>query len=198
MIRTRKKKIDEPMSEETIIKKIRSDAEQNAVKIKKEAEQEAKKIKSIATKEAKDHAQQILEKGEETAKNRKKVLISQAHQDMKRKLMNAKEQVIETCFTKAIDHLEQLDDAEYKKIVRHLILKGKEQLFGNCVLLISRDIDKEIAKELDISIAGETSATGGIVLVSETKDITIDNTFEGILTREKQQLRVQVGKHLFS
>ena len=185
------------MTAETIINKIKTDAEKKAQEIKKEAEQKANTIKQDATKEAKKHAQSIMDKGKQQAENRKKILISQAHQNAKRKEMNAKEELIETCFKQAIDQLGNLDDNTYKNMVKQLILQGKEQIPGECNIKISRDIDEHIAKELDVSVTGKTEATGGIILISKDGTITIDNTFEGILKREKQDIRVKIGILLF-
>lgn len=189
---------DEHMSAETIIKKIKSDAEEKAKEIKKEAEQEADNIKNEATKKAKKQSDDIIEKGKQQAENRKKILISQAHQNAKRKEMNAKEDIINTCFSKALKHLENVDENEYTTLVKQLIKQGRKQIPGDCTLKISREADKTIAKQLSIPVSGKISATGGVVLVSKNGTITIDNTFEGILKREKDRIRVKVGKLLFS
>ena len=186
------------MTAETIINKIKTDAKQKASKIKKEADQQADYIKKEATKEAKNQAQEIIEKGKQQAENRKKILISQAHQNTKRNEMNAKEKLIETCFQQAIDQLGSIDEQTYKKIVKQLIIQGKKQIPGSCHIKISRDIDEQIAKDLDVNVTGTIDATGGIVLLSENGAITIDNTFDGILKREKQGIRVKVGTLLFS
>ncbi|MBS3749058.1 MAG: hypothetical protein KGY65_03605 [Candidatus Thermoplasmatota archaeon] len=185
------------MTAETIINKIKTDAEKKAQDIKKEAEQKAKTIKQDATKKAKQHAQNMIDKGKQHAENRKKIMISQAHQNAKRKEMNAKENLIETCFQQAIDQLGNLDDNTYKNTVKQLMLQGKKQISGECNIKISRDLDEHIAKEIGVSITGKTEATGGIILSSKNGAITIDNTFEGILKREKQDIRVKIGNLLF-
>jgi len=46
-------------------------------------------------------------------------------------------------------------------------------------------------------VKGSIDASGGFRLISEKGTITIDNTFEGILTRKKQEIRVHVGNILF-
>ena len=186
------------MTAEIIINKIKTDAKQKASEIKKEAEQQADHIKKDAAKEAKNQAQEIVEKGKQQAENRKKILISQAHQNTKRNEMNAKEKLIETCFQQAIDQLGSIDEQTYKKIVKQLIIQGKKQIPGSCHIKISHDIDEQIAKDLDVKVTGTIDATGGIVLLSENGTITIDNTFDGILKREKQDIRVKIGTLLFS
>ena len=45
---------------------------------------------------------------------------------------------------------------------------------------------------------GNVDASGGIILESVDGQITLDNTFDGILEREKNRIRIKVGKLLFS
>lgn len=186
------------MSAETIINKIKSDADHKAKQIIQEAEQQAQQIKDKATTEAKQHAQEIREKGNQQAENKKKIMISQAHQQAKRNEMNAKEELIETCFTKALETLSSMEESSYKKLVTHLITQGKKQIPGACTVKVASDTDKKIAQDLDIPVTGTIDATGGVVLQSKKGTITIDNTFEGILKREKHRIRVKVGRLLFT
>lgn len=189
---------DERMSAETIVNKIKSDAQQKVKEIKKEAKRKRELIIEDATEEAKTKANEIKEKGKQQAELKKKIMISQAHQQAKRNEMNAKEDIIETCFKKAIDHLANIDETSYKKLVKQLIKQGKKELSGNkSTLKISNDFDKHLASEMNIEVTGETGASGGVIFQSEQGTITIDNTFEGILKREKQRIRVKVGQLLF-
>ena len=40
--------------------------------------------------------------------------------------------------------------------------------------------------------------SGGVIIISDDGKIKLDNTFEGILKRRKEQIRLKVGKLLFS
>jgi len=64
--------------------------------------------------------------------------------------------------------------------------------------IVSKDEDKEIAKNLGLKVTGNVDASGGIILKSGDKQITLDNTFDGILKRKKDIIRIKVGKLLFS
>ncbi len=186
------------MSAETIIKRIKTDATTTASEIRKNAEQQAKEIKRNATADAKKNAEQIISEGKQQAENRKKILISQARQEAKRKEIEAKNDVIEDCFTQAIEHLNTLNEETYHDIVKTLIEQGKKRMSSKCTVLTSKDQDKHIAKELDLMVSGSIDASGGVILTSEDGTITIDNTFEGIIKRKKAQIREHVGKLLFS
>ena len=111
--------------------------------------------------------------------------------------MNAKEEIIETCFDNAIKALQQLDENKYKDLVKQLMIQGQNQIPGTCTVKTSKNVDKKIAEGLGIKVTGSISASGGIILTSEEGTISVDNTFEGILKREKHRIRVNVGKLLF-
>ena len=53
-------------------------------------------------------------------------------------------------------------------------------------------------KEYDLEIIGKTDAAGGIILKSADGRVTLDYTLDGILKRDKQRIRIKVGKLLFS
>lgn len=51
---------------------------------------------------------------------------------------------------------------------------------------------------MGLTITGNIEVSGGVILKSSDGKITLDNTFEGILGRKKDEMRRRVGKLLFS
>jgi len=196
------------MSAEKIIEQIKTDASKEVKEILKEAEKQAKEIINEAKKETNAEAEKILADGKKQSENHKKILVSQANQDAKKEIMAAKEKIIEECFVKAHHILSTLKETEYKNMVRKLMTDGVKKLGGKCdgvkklggkcTVIVSRDIDKQIAKDLHFEVIGNIEASGGIMLKSGDGRITLDHTFDGILKREKDQIRIKVGKLLFS
>jgi len=186
------------MSAEKIIEQIKTDASKEVKEILKEAEKQAKTIINEAKKEAEKEAEKILVDGKKQSDNHKKILVSQANQDAKKEIMAAKEKIIDECFVKAHHILSTLKETEYKNMVRKLMTYGVKKLGGKCTVIVSRDIDKQIAKDLHLEVIGNVEASGGIMLKSGDGRITLDHTFDGILNREKDQIRIKVGKLLFS
>lgn len=186
------------MSAEAIIKQIKKDAEQEQGRIEKEAQQKIDEITSAIKKETEDMKQEILEKGQQEADNIKRIELAKAHQQEKRSLLQAKEQIIDTCFEEALQQLKDLDEDHYTNMVETLIKHGSEKIDGEFLLKTSRPIDETIAKKQDIPLSGTVEATGGIILISKDQARIIDNTFEGILKRKKQDIRVEVGSILFT
>lgn len=186
------------MTAEKIIEQIKKDSENEIKQIIKNAEEQAKNIISITKKEAEQEAKKILLDGKHKSENIKKILISKANQDIKREIMSAREKIIEECFTKAHHELSIMRGNNYEKIVKKLIEDGRKKLGGKCSLLISRAADKTIAKDMGILIDGRIETSGGIILKSIDGMVKLDNTFDGILKREKDKIRRRVGRILFS
>jgi len=186
------------MSAEKIIEQITKDTTAEIQKIQKETDAQVKQIISAQKQQAQDEAEKIVADGEKQSDSIKKIQISQAHQEVKRDIMNAKEKLIENCFSQASEKLAKLSDSDYTKIVTSLMQKGADKLGKNCSVVISKELDRTIAKKLGLTVSGEQKSSGGILLVSNDSRITLDNTFEGIIKREKQKIRIHVGKLLFS
>lgn len=186
------------MPEEKIIEQIKKDSEKEVKQIQREAENQVKGILETAKREAEIEAEKILKNGMKKSENLKKILVSKANQDVKRDIMNARETIIDECFTKAHHELSILKGENYEKLVRKLIKDGPEKLGGSCTVLVTRAVDKKIAEDLGINITGTVESSGGVVLKSADGKVTLDHTFDGILKRERDKIRIKVGKLLFS
>lgn len=186
------------MSAEKIIEQIKKDSEKEIKQIIGEAEKQAKNIIQTAKNEAKVEAEKMLETGKQRSENLGRVLISKANNDAKREFMNAKEKIIDECFTKAHHELSILKGERYERLVRKLIKEGQEKLGNDCTVLVARDVDKKIATDFGIKIMGTIDSCGGVILRSADGKVTLDQTFDSILQREKDKIRIIVGKLLFS
>jgi vacuolar-type H+-ATPase subunit E/Vma4 len=185
------------MSAEQIIARIKHDADQEVQQIKNEAKQEAEAIKQRIIEEAEQEASDLIEQGKKNSENKRRIILSKAHKQAKDEIMNAKEDIISDCFTTAKERLVDLSDTEYKTLIDTLITQAKTQIPGTAQVYVSSDRDKPIVKNHDLKILGSINAIGGIILVSEDQQVTIDNTFEGILKREQNAIRIKVGNILF-
>jgi len=186
------------MSAEKIIQQIQNDSKKEAKNLLAESEKQAKAIIDNVKRSAEEKAKKIIEDGKIKSENTRKILISQASQDAKRQEMNAREKMMDECFVKARHGLCTLKEAEYKKIVIKLMQQGSKKLGKDCMVFVSRDYDRQIAQKLNLKVQGTIEAAGGIILKSSDGRITVDNTFDGILKREKDEIRIKVGKLLFS
>ena len=186
------------MSAEKIIQQIKKDSEIEIKHILKDAENQAKIILENSKKATENEIKKIESDSLNKSENLKKILISKASQDAKKEIMNAREKIIEDCFTKAHSELSKLKGTDYNNIVKKLIEDGRNKLGKKCTVMISREEDKKIAEDLGISVDGTVESSGGVVLKSSDGKIILDHTFDGILKREKNKIRIEIGKLLFS
>ncbi|PNX48525.1 MAG: hypothetical protein BV459_02210 [Thermoplasmata archaeon M11B2D] len=185
------------MSAEKIIERINNDAKKHIKHIMDEAEKQSEQIIQNAKAEAKRQAESMLKNGQLEGENAKKILVSKAVQDVRRDMMNAKEEIIDLCFSQALENLRALPDDQYTALITTLIQAGKKRLGNDCTVSVSRTIDKEIAQKEGVAVQETIHAIGGIILHSADGRITVDNTFEGLLNRKKDEIRIHVGKLLF-
>ena len=186
------------MSVEKIIQQINNDAESEIRKIIRDAEQQAKHIIEHAREEAEAESINIKLDGKKQSENTKKVLVAKAKQEIKHEILNAKEKIIEESFLQVYSRLSKINEEHYKKIITKLMENTKTKIGEDCKLLVSRDIDKTIAKNLKLDVIGTIDSIGGFIAISHDDKIKLNNTFEGIIDRNKDKLRVKVGKTLFS
>ena len=186
------------MTAEKIIERIKKDSEKEINQILKDAENQATNIINNAKKEAEQDSKRILSEGKQQGENIKKIMISRANQDAKREIMNAREKIIEECFSKAHHKLTTLNETDYKKMVKKLIENGCDKLEGKCNIVISRSRDRKIAESMDLKVIGHVETSGGIIIKSSDGKVTLDHTFDGILIRKKDEIRRKVGRLLFS
>lgn len=185
------------MSAEKIIQRIQKDTEKQIQHMMEESEKQVKAIIKKGKEDAEQEAESIIRNGTLESENTKKIMVSKATQDIRRDMMNAKEEMIERCFSEALEQLKKLPDAHYRTFVKTLIRNGKKRLGNQCSVSVSRAIDSEVAKEENVSVRRTIHSIGGIILHAPDNTITIDNTFEGLLSRKKDDIRIQVGKLLF-
>jgi V/A-type H+/Na+-transporting ATPase subunit E len=186
------------MSAETLISRIKNDAKQDADTILATAKKQSKQMMKDALEEANKQVEMIIDAGKKEQENIKRIKISQAQQEAKRLRLQAKENVIDECFQKALQQLQTLPDETYSQMIEALIKQALVQIPDGFSISYSKPLDKTIAKKHDIPLKGSCDAIGGFIITSEDGRMSIDNTFEGILKRKKDEIRVQVGKLLFS
>ena len=186
------------MSVEKIINQIQEDSQKEVNQIIKDAEIHSKKIINEYIEKAKKESKDIIENGKKQSDGIKKILISKASQDAKRAITKSREKIIEDCFNKAQDKLNDLKGKEYENFISNIIKDSIKKIGKNFSVLYSREEDKKIIQKLGFKSTGKVESSGGVIIISNDGKIKLDNTFEGILKRRKDQIRLKVGKLLFS
>jgi V/A-type H+-transporting ATPase subunit E len=201
-----------------LIKKILSDAEEEAKRIidisKTKAEEIIKsKIKEAESK-ANEEAKLIIEEAEEKAKRITSTLISSAKIRANWNFLSERKKLIDETFERLKDELKDFTRTpKYKEFLQSLIEKsvmiagGEEELE---VMLNEEDLEKisleEISKRINdklgknIKLIKSTSSIdtiGGVIVKSKDGKILINNTFESIIRIKRKDLEPIISHILF-
>ncbi|MCK5559987.1 MAG: hypothetical protein KAJ51_05315 [Thermoplasmata archaeon] len=187
------------MTIEAIIDRINKETSENINKILKASSQETQKVMKKAEKELQHELGLERKKSAKNIKITRNIHLSNARRVARRTVLGKKEELIIECFDQAKAQLKKLSGDEYGKTIRRLITDGMK-LIGNEVIAIpSKDEDLGIIKEFSsLTLSNErTGAIGGIILKSKDGKIIVNNTFDAILDRYKEDVRTEVANALF-
>ncbi|HHO57443.1 MAG TPA: hypothetical protein ENJ70_02700 [Thermoplasmatales archaeon] len=184
------------MAIEKLLARIEEDARKEIDEIIKAAEGEAKRIIEGAREEGKKEAEKITKKGKKEAERARDRIISAAKREARMMITNAKEEVIQQCLEIIREKMASLPSKEYKKIVEDMV-KDAIKEGGDYVLFYSRKEDKKIAEKLNIDVEGKIDAIGGVVLKAKDGSKEIDLTFDFLLERKKEEIRIMIAEKLF-
>lgn len=200
-----------------IISRIMSEAQEKADKIIQDAQSEVDLINNNATKDAEAEKNKILENGKKQSDMRYQQIISEAKMNVRRAELEAKEEVIESAFNKAIEDLTRVassDNAEYMESLTDMIKEAAYEIGGgdlivsvkegdvgkinNNLTTIATDITNSTGIRTTLSLGENIDAIGGTILKTVNGNIEVDNTIESRLERFKKVLRSEVAGVLFN
>ena len=197
------------MSLEKILERIKQDAQNEVDRIKSRTSAAADEIVKKAQAEAEALKAQALEDAKSEAEQRKDRLIATARLDLRKARLAEKQDAIDAAFREAVESLLNMEDAEYRKILRDMILPnvqtGDEELIlserdkaglGEKLLEeVNRQLT-ESGKEGKLTLSQDTyDILGGFVL--RRGDIELNSSFESLLKSSRDDLESEVSKILF-
>ncbi|MDF2905333.1 MAG: hypothetical protein K0R34_654 [Herbinix sp.] len=193
---------------EKILKVIEDDANAHAEEIISKAQNEANEIISAAKQEADKKCSEITAKSETDVQAVLSRAESAAALQEKKKILDAKQQIISNVITKARNSLTGLSDSEYIDIILKMAKKYAHNKEG--VILFSRTdknrLPADISSKLTTALAGKPGASlvvsedvttidGGFVL--KYGDIEENCSFDALFSSAKEELSDQVNAILF-
>lgn len=189
-------------------KEILAEAEREARRIRRAAEEEAKRIKGEAEKAAK----LIIDRRLRAARER---ILGEAEMEGRRKLMEAREELVSRVFEEATKRIESLinDEGrrdEYLEILSKLIAEAVEKIGGSEFIVSANERDLDLLKrnlgkirrslpsrELKLTLSEEPiECLGGVVVESGDRLKVYNNTLDGRLLRVRRLLSAKVAERL--
>ncbi len=169
------------------------------------AKREAEDIRSEATAEAEKILQQAKEKAEEIKKEREKALeaeierlrhqeASSASLEAKRQILNAKKELLDTVYKKAVEEISNLPPEKNAELLTTLLKKHASE--GSKIY--SNEKDRTLVVELSgLEYAGSIPCLGGFIIENEDGSLHLDYTYDTLLQDANERVIKQISEILF-
>ena len=197
---------------ENLGKVVISESEDKAEWIIKSAQEMSNKYIDEATEKASENAEKIVAEGRYTGEKEKQKILSTAEMEVKRMVLNCRESLIDEAFALAGEKFEVFKKTkEYKDILQKYIIASIGELEGNAFTIVVSKLDsfnlsdsivnkikKETGKKgLKLELQEVDEDIGGVIVREKNGKVSIDNTFDSMLNRIKNEIRAKVSEILF-
>jgi V/A-type H+-transporting ATPase subunit E len=193
---------DDPMDDgvERIIAKIRDDVQWKVEEFQREADAKIEKIRKEEYARWEREKEKIEADGKREAEGIRSLIISRAHLEGKRELMEAREEVME----KVIERIKS-DARKSEGYARYLEKKIEEAkgVFGEEFIVVCIPEDKATVDSLVQRIAPGAKVEmgpvkhGGIIVKDVQGTRTVDYSIEALVDRKVNEIRKRIVEKLF-
>ncbi len=192
-----------------IKEKILEDARAKAKAIQDQAEQDASRIMEEAAAQADKERTEVINNAHAEGLQLYKRMLAVAGLDGRKKLLAAKQEMIDAAFTKAMEKICALPDRQYQQVLEKMIAEAAGSTGGE-VLLSEKDaarMDKSFITNINMRLSDlgkggminlsklHVRTAGGFVLKSG--DLEINSTFEIMFSMLRDELESEVVGILF-
>jgi V/A-type H+-transporting ATPase subunit E len=198
------------MTIKDIKEKIITDAKIQANNIISQAEDKAKEIIKKGEKEADNIKKIVLNRNKQEGLLKKSKILTEANLKAKKTILSEKQNIIEDVFNSVLENVLNLNDKDYHKFIKKLILdnieKGDETIFigTSNKSKISKEFIKDINEELKINgkkgelklSSAYLSIKGGIII--GFGNVQKNVSLELLIKKVREESEMQISKILFS
>lgn len=190
-------------------KKIIYEATEQAERVMDEARSRAAEIVREGEKKAAGRKEEILKAANAQAEERRRRALTIAGLDARKKILGAKEQLIEDTFAQALSRLSKMDKSACQEMVLPLLLEAAQR--GTEEIIVSprhrEYFDASFMQKVNRALA-EQGKEGRLFLSEETRrmeggfilrsgELEVNNSFDSILRMQRDQLEPDVAAVLF-
>ena len=195
------------MGAEEVVEKILADAKAEAEKIKKQAEETQAAEQAKLDEQLSEYKKQTDIIAKKAGEDKKAHLLAAARMDIARQLLAEKRKILDEVFAQARQHLENLSDEQYCKLMTRLMLEAVES--GDEEVIIDNEekrIDQKFIKNINQQLA---PGRKGNLRLSEDRDnigagfilkrgkIKNNVSVEVLLAQARRELEIELAKELF-
>jgi V/A-type H+/Na+-transporting ATPase subunit E len=192
-----------------IISKIMDEAKAQAGEIMEKAEKEAVDIMRKTSEESEQKTKEAVENARKEAVVRKQRMLAVAELEGRKRKLEAKQEMINKAFDKALELLTSKPDSEYEDMLADMI--ADSCIDGKGEIILSAADRKRVGKDFLSKVNNmleKKSLEGSVKLSDETRDIRggfilkkgdieINNSFETIIRMQRDELEELVVAALF-
>ena len=142
------------MEGQQVIEKILADARAEAEKIKKQAREKEAVEQAKLKEQLREFDKQTQAIAQKAGEDKKAHLLAAARMDIARQLLAEKRKILDEVFAQARQHLENLSDEQYCKLMTRLMLEAVES--GDEEVIIDNEekrIDQKFIKNINQQLA---------------------------------------------
>jgi V/A-type H+-transporting ATPase subunit E len=192
---------------EQVIEKILADAKAEAEKIKKQAEETQAVEQAKLDEQLSEFGKQTDIIAKKAGDDKKAHLLAAARMDIAKQLLTEKRKILDDVFEQVRQHLENLSDEQYRRVMTKLMLGAVET--GDEEVIIDKNekrIDREFIKNINQQLAlgrkgdlklseDRDNLSGGFIL--KRGKIKNDVSVEVLLAQARRELETELAKELF-
>lgn len=194
---------------EKINEKILQDAELKKNEIMEKARLQAKEIQEKANQKAALRAKEISQKTINDISEKKRIINSIVELEMRKDILSAKQQSIETVFEKALDRMNNLDSEKYEQVVFDMLMasvetgeeevimseSGKKKISAGFIDKVNKALEAA-GKKGKVKISDETrNISGGFILLGH--GVEVNNSFEAVTRLYRDEIEPKVAEIFF-
>ena len=146
--------------------------------------------------EARKEAEKIEKQGKKEAERLKEKILASARRKAKAYIIQAKEEIINECFNEIANKLRKMDGKSYEKFMEKKLKEAIKEIEDGYIVSTRKE-DEKIAKKLGLEVKGKTEGIGGVILKSRDGRKEMDLTFDFMLEKEREEIRIKIAEKLF-
>ena len=191
-----------------VIEKILSDAKAQAQKIKKRANEKERTAQTELDEQLNEYKKQTEVLAQKAGAEKKSHLLAAARMEIAKEYLGEKRKILDEVFAQAQTQLQNLSDAEYRKLITKLMLEAvetgdEEVIIDNNETRIDEAFSEEVNRQLgpggkaNLRLADVRLKLGGGFVLRHGK-IKNNVSLEVLLAQARKELEIELAKKLFS
>ncbi len=185
------------MAIESVIAKIKENADTQRQDIIKEANAEKDKILADWKKKADELYTNERKRIENESENEKRSIVLAKRLELRKEVLSAKQKVIDDAFEKAFESMKSMPAKEYESFLEELMKQsaegGEEVIYKKEDKSVIEKVIKKVGKSLKLS--KETrNISGGFILLKNKVETVV--SFETLFDVKRHEIEQEVGKLL--